>query len=243
MIEAIVIWLSIILLFPIIIVVTLSILKTSLLIVLLVAIFFMEDTKELIQAAKDHDPAAKRSIEVLVTYQGIHAIILHRLAHKLSKHLSLISRMVSNYNRWITGIEIHPDAEIGKKIFIDHGMGIVIGETAIIGQNCHLYQGVTLGGTSTKREKRHPTLKNNVTIGAGAKLIGNITIGENAKVGAGAVVISNVPDNATVVGVPAHIVAFFQDDNETIEKLPDPGWDRINELERQIKEIQEKIDK
>lgn len=241
MLDLIVIFTSIILLFPILIIITLFVLKTSLFIVLLIAIFFMQDTKELIQAAKNHDPAAKRSFEILITYQGIHAIILHRLAYRLSKHLSLISRMISNYNRWITGIEIHPNAKIGGGIFIDHGMGIVIGETAIIGENCHLYQGVTLGGTSTKREKRHPTLKNNVTVGAGAKLIGNITIGENAKVGAGAVVISNVPNNATVVGVPAHIVAFFQDDNETLEKLPDPGWDRINELEKQIKEIQEKI--
>ena len=106
-----------------------------------------------------------------------------------------------------------------------------------------MYQGVTLGGTSTKKDKRHPTLKNNVTVGAGAKLIGNITVGENAKIGAGAVVISNVPDNATVVGVPAHIVAFFEDSNETIEKLPDPGWDRINELEKKINAIQNKLDK
>jgi len=204
-------------------------------------LFFIKDTKESIKAAKKHDPAARNSIEILIAYQGVHALILHRMANVLSKRLRLLSRIISNYNRWITGIEIHPNAEIGKNIFIDHGMGIVIGETAIIGNNCHLYQGVTLGGTSTKREKRHPTLKNNVTVGAGAKLIGNITIGENAKIGAGAVVISNVPDNATVVGVPAHVVAFFEDNNETIEKLPDPGWDRINELETKVQELEKKI--
>ena len=219
------------------------ILRSYLLIISLSALFFLKETKSIIQSAKDHDPAAKSSFEVFITYQGIHAIILHRVANTLSKRLNLISRMIANYNRWITGIEIHPNAKIGKRLFIDHGMGIVIGETAIIGDNCHLYQGVTLGGTSTKKDKRHPTLKNNVTVGAGAKLIGNISVGENAKIGAGAVVISNVPDNATVVGVPAHVVAFFEDNNETIEKLPDPGWDRINELEKKINAIQDKLNK
>ncbi len=217
------------------------VLRSYLLIVSFSALFFLRETKSIIQSAKDHDPAAKNSIEIFLTYQGIHAIILHRVANFLSKRLHIIARIIANYNRWITGIEIHPAAKIGKKLFIDHGMGIVIGETAIIGDNCHLYQGVTLGGTSTKKDKRHPTLKNNVTVGAGAKLIGNITVGENAKIGAGAVVISNVPDNATVVGVPAHVVAFFEDNNETIEKLPDPGWDRINELEKKINAIENKL--
>ena len=219
------------------------ILRSYILIISISSLFFLSETKSIIQAAKDHDPAAKNSFEIFLTYQGVHAIILHRAANVVGRRLNLLSRMIANYNRWITGIEIHPAAKIGKKLFIDHGMGIVIGETAIIGDNCHLYQGVTLGGTSTKKDKRHPTLKNNVTVGAGAKLIGNITVGENAKIGAGAVVISNVPDNATVVGVPAHVVAFFEDSNETIEKLPDPGWDRINELEKKINAIQNKLDK
>ena len=214
-----------------------------LIIILLLFRYTNSNIKEQIKTVKRYDPAAKSSLEILLTYSGVHAIILHDIAHFLSNKSSLIAKIIAYFNRWLTGIEIHPNAKIGKRLFIDHGMGIVIGETAIIGDDCHLYQGETLGGTSTKKEKRHPTLKNNVTIGAGAKLIGNIIIENNAKIGAGAVVISHVPKNATVVGVPAHIVAFFENTNETIEKLPDPGWERINELEKKIKDLEDKINK
>jgi serine O-acetyltransferase len=143
--------------------------------------------------------------------------------------------------RLLTGIEIHPGAKIGEGFFIDHGMGVVIGETAEIGDNCHLYQGVTLGGTSTKREKRHPTLRNNVQVGAGAKLIGAIEVGENAVIGAGSVVVTNVPPNATVVGVPGHIVAYRDPGSDTILRLPDPEWDRITALERDVQELRQQL--
>ena len=146
--------------------------------------------------------------------------------------------LISHIARFLTGIEIHPGATIGRRCFIDHGMGVVIGETAIIGDNCHLYQGVTLGGTSTRREKRHPTLEDGVVVGAGAKIIGDVTIGQGSRIGAGAVVVSSVPPNATVVGVPGHVVAFTNQSNDTVERLPDPEWDRIEELERRIARLE-----
>ncbi len=139
--------------------------------------------------------------------------------------------------RFFTGIEIHPGATIGPRLFIDHGMGVVIGETAEIGADVLLYQGVTLGGTSTRRVKRHPTIRDRVTIGSGARVIGAITIGENSQVGAGSVVVTNVPANATVVGVPGHIVAYRDDSNGAVQRLPDPEWDRMNEIERKIQEL------
>ncbi len=195
--------------------------------------------REDIQAAQEHDPAARNALEVLVAYPGIHALIIHRLAHALAaRGMITLPRAISHLARWLTGIEIHPRAQIGRRLFIDHGMGIVVGETAVIGDDCHLYQEVTLGGTSTRREKRHPTLEDHVTVGAGAKIIGNVTIGSHARIGAGSVVVSNVPPFATVVGVPGHIVAFTNATNETIERLPDPEWDRISELERRIAELE-----
>jgi serine O-acetyltransferase len=151
------------------------------------------------------------------------------------------ARIISQFGRVLTGIEIHPGAEIGEGFFIDHGMGVVIGETAEIGDNCHLFQGVTLGGTSSKRTKRHPTLGKNVVVGAGAKLIGAINVGDNVRIGAGSVVVSNVPDNATVVGVPGHVVAYHDPGDDTILKLPDPEWDIIQRLEGQIKELEKRI--
>jgi serine O-acetyltransferase len=141
----------------------------------------------------------------------------------------------------VTGIEIHPGAKIGEGLFIDHGMGVVIGETAEIGDDCHLLQGVTLGGTSLHRTKRHPTLGNRVTVGAGAKLIGAVEIGDNARIGAGSVVVTNVPDNATVVGVPGHVVAFHDPGSDTITKLPDPEWDRIDALEKHIERMDRRL--
>src|SRR3990172_3423752 len=191
-----------------------------------------------IKAARERDPAATSNLEVILAYPGFHAIQLHRLAHWLhARGIRLAPRLISHVNRLLTGIEIHPGAQIGDGLFIDHGMGIVIGETAVIGDNCHLYQGVTLGGTSTKRERRHPTLENNVSVGAGAKLIGAITVGENASIGAGSVVVTNVPPNATVVGVPGHVVAYRDPGSDTVLHLPDPEWDRITALEQRVDEL------
>jgi serine O-acetyltransferase len=195
-----------------------------------------------IQAAKERDPAAISTLEIVCTYPGFHARQLHRLAHGLHKrHIPVLPRLISHVSRFFTGIEIHPGATIGEALFIDHGMGIVIGETTEIGDNCQLFQGVTLGGTSTKREKRHPTLKDNVVVSAGAKVIGAVTIGENAVIGAGSVVVTNVPPNATVVGVPGHVVAFKDPGSETTLRLPDPEWDRITALEERIDELSGKL--
>ena len=195
-----------------------------------------------IRAAQARDPAAVSALEVILAYPGFHARQLHRLAHSLyRRRLRVPARVVSHLSRGLTGIEIHPGARIGEGFFIDHGMGVVIGETAEIGNNCHFYQGVTLGGTSTKRAKRHPTLGNNVVVGAGAKLIGAISVGNNVRIGAGSVVVTNVPDNATVVGVPGHVVAYHDPGDDTILKLPDPEWDIIQRLEGQIKELEKRI--
>ncbi|KKM22263.1 hypothetical protein LCGC14_1627080, partial [marine sediment metagenome] len=164
------------------------------------------------------------------------------LAHPLHSHgLRLIARLISHLSRALTGIEIHPGARIGEGLFVDHGMGVVIGETTIIGDDCHLYQGVTLGGTSTKRAKRHPTLGNGVVVGAGSKIIGAVNIGDGAKIGAGSVVVTNVPPNATVVGVPGHIVAYADPGDDTVLKLPDPEWDVIQGLESRVAELERRI--
>ena len=196
-----------------------------------------------IKAALARDPAARGGLEVVLAYPGFHARQLHRLAHSLQRQgLPILPRVISHLNRAVTGIEIHPAAQIGEGFFIDHGMGVVIGETAVIGDDCTLYQGVTLGGTSTKRAKRHPTLGNGVVVGAGAKIIGAITVGDNAKIGAGSVVVTNVPDHATVVGVPGHVVAFYRPENDTVERLPDPEWDRIEDLQRQLLRLEARID-
>jgi len=150
--------------------------------------------------------------------------------------------VISYFNRFLTGIEIHPGATIGEGLFIDHGMGVVIGETAVIGDDCHLTQGVTLGGTSNRREKRHPTLGNNVVVGAGAKIIGAIEIGDHVRIGAGSVVLTNVPPFATVVGVPGKIVAYYDPGNETTVRLPDPEWDRIEELSQKLEELRRQVE-
>jgi serine O-acetyltransferase len=195
-----------------------------------------------IKAARQRDPAATSDLEVVLTYPGFHARQLHRLAHALHGQGFIVpARLISHAGRFLTGIEIHPGATIGEKFFIDHGMGVVIGETAVIEDNVHLFQGVTLGGTSTRRAKRHPTLQKNVVVGAGAKVIGDVTIGENAKIGAGSVVVTNVPPNATVVGVPGHIVAYADPGNDTVLRLPDPEWDQIHEMEHKIEELEERI--
>ncbi len=163
--------------------------------------------KEDIRSVFDRDPAARNTFEVLTNYPGLHALLFHRMAHWLWQHRWFwLGRTLSTFSRWLTGIEIHPGAQIGRRFFIDHGMGVVIGETAIIGDDVTLYQGVTLGGTSWNKGKRHPTLKNGVVVGAGAKVLGPFEVGENAKVGSNAVVTKAVPAGATVVGIPGRII-------------------------------------
>ncbi len=197
-----------------------------------------------IRAALERDPAATSSLVVFFTYPGFHARQYHRVAHCLYRRgLRGLARSVANISRFLTGIEIHPGAKIGEGFFIDHGMGVVIGETSEIGDNVTLHQGVTLGGTSTQRVKRHPTLKDNVLVGVGAQLIGDITIGENSKVGAGSVVLDSVPPNATVVGVPGRIVAVRNPDTDTVEKLPDPVGEKLENLEKRVTELEKRLKK
>jgi serine O-acetyltransferase len=156
---------------------------------------------------KERDPAARSSLEILLCYPGLHALALHRLSNRLWRlEVPLLPRVISQLGRWITGIEIHPGARIGKGVFIDHGMGVVIGETAVVGNNCLLYQGVTLGGTGKVHGKRHPTLEDNVVVGAGAKVLGAITVGANTRIGAGSVLLRNVAADSTVVGIPGRVI-------------------------------------
>ncbi len=166
-----------------------------------------ERIKEEISVVFERDPAARSTWEVVTCYPGFHALLVHRLSHALwTRGFKWLARWISQAARWLTGIEIHPGVRIGRRFFIDHGMGVVIGETAEIGDDCTLYHGVTLGGTTWNKGKRHPTLKSRVVVGAGAKILGPITIGENAKVGSNAVVVKDVPDNSTAIGIPARIV-------------------------------------
>lgn len=205
---------------------------------LIVFLLFRKEIQNICQK----DPAVKNCLEVLFLYQGLHALVLHRLAHFLYRiKLYFFARMISQVSRFMTGIEIHPGAKIGKNFFIDHGMGVVIGETAVIGDNVLLYQGVTLGGTGLEKGKRHPTVGNNVVIGAGAKVLGNITVGDNSYIGANAVVIKDVPPNSTVVGVPGRIT---RQDGKRIElsldhiHILDPIMQSIEDLERRLKELE-----
>jgi serine O-acetyltransferase len=192
-----------------------------------------------IQSVYEHDPAAKNTWEIFFAYPGFHARQFHRLSHTLwNWHWPFFPRFVSHLGRFFTGIEIHPGAKIGEGFFIDHGMGVVIGETSEIGENVAIYQGVTLGGTSLLKKKRHPTLGNNVVVGAGSIIIGAITIGEGAKVGAGSVVVTPVPPHVTVVGVPGRVVEVRNPDTETVEKLPDPVWEKIESLEKRVAELE-----
>ena len=193
------------------------------------------------------DPAATSVLEVLLTYAGFHAIVLHRMAHLLCKcHIPVIPRIIAMFSRWITGIEIHPAVSIGNRFFIDHGMGVVIGETAIIGDDVTLFQGVTLGGTGKDRGKRHPTLGNHVVVGAGAKILGAIEIGDHVKIGANSVVLRSVPPRTTVVGVPGRVIKTIRDSppEEDMDhvNIPDPIADRLEAQEALIRELQKKVD-
>lgn len=195
-----------------------------------------------IETIYSHDPAAVSTIEIILAYPGFHARQFHRLAHTLYNwKVPVLPRLVSHISRFLTGIEIHPGARIGEGFFIDHGMGVVIGETAEIGENCMLYQGVTLGGTSMHKTKRHPTLGNNVVVGTGAQVIGAITIGDNVRIGASSVVVKPVPPNCTVVGVPGRIVAKVDPSNGTVQKLPDPEAEAIHCLHRKITELERRL--
>ncbi len=196
--------------------------------------------REQIDTVFREDPAAKSVIEIFFCYPGFHAILAHRLAHRLHRWgLPLIPRILSQINRFFTGIEIHPGATIGRRFFIDHGAGVVIGETSEIGDDVLLYQGVTLGGTGHEKGKRHPTLGNNVVAGTGAKILGNIRIGNNVRIGAGSVVVHAVPDNSTVVGIPGRVVRIRpEEDHLEHGRLPDPEGQAIDDLARRVAELE-----
>ena len=196
--------------------------------------------REQIETIFREDPAARSVIEIVLCYPGFHAILAHRLAHKLyDAGVPLAPRVISQLTRFLTGIEIHPGARIGRRFFIDHGMGVVIGETTEIGDDVLLYQGVTLGGTGNEKGKRHPTLGNRVVVGTGAKVLGDIRIGNDVKIGAGSVVVRPVPDNSTVVGVPGRVVRT-RFENGVLEhgKLPDPEGQAIEDLVARVAELE-----
>lgn len=195
----------------------------------------------------EKDPAARSRLEVILTYSGVHAVWMHRIAHWFwKKKMYFIARFISQVSRFFTGIEIHPGAKIGQRLFIDHGMGVVIGETCEIGDNVTIYQGVTLGGTGKEKGKRHPTVEDNVLIASGAKILGSMTIGENSRIGAGSVVLKEVPKNSTVVGIPARVVVQdgvkVKHDKLEHHILPDPVQDKFNELEREIAKLREELE-
>lgn len=199
-----------------------------------------------IKAVFDNDPAARSVIEVIFTYAGLHALWAHRIAHWLYKRrMYSIARLISQISRFFTGIEIHPGATIGQRFFIDHGMGVVIGETCEIGDDVVIYQGVTLGGTGKEKGKRHPTIGNNVVIGSGAKVLGSFTIGDNSRIGANAVVLKEVPMNSTVVGNPGRIVKRngVRVDKLDHGNLPDPIVDVCSQLQRQIDELKQQVER
>jgi len=207
-------------------------------------ISFFKSVREDVAAAFENDPAARSYFEVLLCYPGLHAVWAHHVTHWLWLHeFRFLARFGSQVGRLLTGIEIHPGAEIGRRLFIDHGMSVVIGETSIVGDDVTLYQGVTLGGTGKEKGKRHPTIGNRVTIGSGAKILGNITIGDNCRVGAGSVVLRSVPANSTIVGVPGHVV--LRDGQRVVisdpKEIRDPLSDVIIKLAQEVHELREKF--
>ena len=194
----------------------------------------------------ERDPAAKSRLEVFLCYSGLHALWFYRINHWLWNHgFFLLSRWLSQCARFLTGIEVHPGARIGRRLFIDHGMGVVIGETAIIGDDVTMYQGVTLGGTGKEQGKRHPTIGDNVVIGGGAKILGNVTVGKNCRIGAGSVVLRNVPDDSTVVGVPGHIV--FRNGKRVVitdpKQINDPLSEALSAVATEVNKLRERVHK
>ncbi len=208
----------------------------------------LSNLKKDIEAIYDRDPAVNNILEIILCYSGLHAIIFHRFCHWLyKKGLRTIPRFFSQISRFLTGVEIHPGAEIDQGFFIDHGMGVVIGETAEVGQDVTLYQGVTLGGTGKEKGKRHPSIGDNVLIGAGAKILGSIEIGDNVKVGAGSVVLDSVPANSTVVGIPGRVIA--REGTRVCPEiklnhcdLPDPIGDTVYSLQRRIEKLEKEVE-
>lgn len=215
----------------------------------------IDQIKEDVLVAMEKDPAARNPLEVLLCYPGVHAVIIYRLSHWLwNNHFKFFGRVLSYLARWITGIEIHPAAKIGHRLFIDHGMGVVIGETSEVGNNVFMYHGVTLGGLSMKRGKRHPTVGNNVMLGAGAQVLGPITIGDHTKIGSGSVVVEHVPEYSTVIGVPGRVVFTGEEDNQQdqdgLQSFPDPMaraiecmLERLPQMELEIRALKEALKK
>lgn len=208
---------------------------------------FIENIKSDIQSIKERDPAAKNGLEIILTYSGVHAVIIHRVAHWFyEKNLKVTARVISQLGSFLTGIEIHPGAKIGKGLLIDHGSGVVIGETAEIGDNCLIYQGCTLGGTGKEHGKRHPTLGNNVMVGSGAKILGPFKVGDGAKIAANAVVLEEVPPKCTAVGVPARIV---RQNGEKVKcdldqvHIPDPVAQELCKQRIKIEKLEKEIEK
>jgi len=204
----------------------------------------LSNIREQIETVFRRDPAARSVLEIVLCYPGFHAVLIHRLAHGVyNRGWFTLARVISQFSRTMTGIEIHPGATIGRRFFIDHGMGIVIGETAEIGDDVLMYQNVTLGGTGKQSGKRHPTIGNEVVIGTGAKILGNIKIGDHVKVGAGSVVVRSVPDHSTVVGVPGRVVGDANADLDTLEhgKLPDPQGQAMDELAKRVAELESMV--
>ena len=200
--------------------------------------------REDVATVLEHDPAARSKLEIFLCYSGLHALWFYRINHWLWRHgFYLLGRLLSQCARLLTGIEIHPGAEIGRRLFIDHGMGVVIGETAVVGDDVTLYQGVTLGGTGKEHGKRHPTLHDGVVVGGGAKILGNITIGKNCRIGAGSVVLRNVPDDSTVVGVPGHII-FRQGKRVVItdpKQINDPLSEALAAVATEVERLRERV--
>ncbi|MEC4681655.1 MAG: serine O-acetyltransferase [Nitrospirota bacterium] len=206
-----------------------------------------KDIGQDLRAVFERDPAARNRVEVILTYAGFQALMFHRIAHRLwMMKLRLVGRLLSQFSRWVTGVEIHPGAIIGHGFFIDHGMGVVIGETTEIGDFVTLFQGVTLGGTGKEKGKRHPTLGNHVVVGTGAKVLGNIRIGDFVKVGANSVVLRSVPSNSTVIGIPGRIIKTVGDrvPEESMDhaNIPDPVAERFEAMEREIIELRKKLE-
>lgn len=200
--------------------------------------------REQIDTIFREDPAAKSVLEIVLCYPGFHAVLMHRFAHYLYEaRIPILPRFISQVSRFLTGIEIHPGATIGRRFFIDHGMGVVIGETTEIGDDVLIYQGVTLGGTGNEQGKRHPTIGNNVVIGTGAKVLGSIRIGDHVKIGAGSVVVHPVPDNSTVVGIPGRVVRMRSATDGVLEhgQLPDPEGQEIDNLKERVAELEGQV--